>query len=214
MARMSSPVRAKGGIVWHTQGSGKSISMACFAAKLMQQPEMKNPTIVVVTDRNDLDGQLYQTFVNTRSLLRRRRSKQKTATNCARCSTAGSGRNHLQHDTEVRAGEGRRALSTALAPHQYRRRCRRGAPHTIRVSSCLDKKTGKYKYGFAKHLRDALPNATFIGFTGTPMESEDKDTRPSSAITSVSTTSRMQSRTTRPFRSITKADWRNWISTA
>src|SRR5206468_11800008 len=64
------PGSRKGGIVWHTQGSGKSISMACFVGKLMQQPEMQNPTIVVVTDRNDLDGQLYQTFVNARSLLR------------------------------------------------------------------------------------------------------------------------------------------------
>jgi type I site-specific restriction-modification system R (restriction) subunit len=57
-------------IVWHTQGSGKSISMVCFVAKLMQQPEMENPTVVVVTDRNDLDGQLYQTFLNAGSLLR------------------------------------------------------------------------------------------------------------------------------------------------
>ena len=59
----------KGGIVWHTQGSGKSISMVCFAAKLMQQPEMQNPTLVVVTDRNDLDGQLFQTFAGARALL-------------------------------------------------------------------------------------------------------------------------------------------------
>ena len=59
-----------GGIVWHTQGSGKSISMVCLAAKLMQQPEMRNPTLVVVTDRNDLDGQLFQTFVGARGLLR------------------------------------------------------------------------------------------------------------------------------------------------
>ncbi|MCB1954007.1 MAG: DEAD/DEAH box helicase family protein, partial [Rhodocyclaceae bacterium] len=64
------PGSRKGGIVWHTQGSGKSISMVCFTGKLMQQPEMQNPTIVVVTDRNDLDGQLYQTFVGARALLK------------------------------------------------------------------------------------------------------------------------------------------------
>jgi type I restriction enzyme R subunit len=64
------PGSRKGGIVWHTQGSGKSISMVCFTAKLMQRPEMQNPTVVVVTDRNDLDGQLFQTFVGARGLLR------------------------------------------------------------------------------------------------------------------------------------------------
>jgi type I site-specific restriction-modification system R (restriction) subunit len=80
------PGSRKGGIVWHTQGSGKSMSMVCFAAKLMQQKAMQNPTLVVVTDRNDLDGQLFQTFVGARSLLQaRRRSRPKTATNCGRC---------------------------------------------------------------------------------------------------------------------------------
>ena len=64
------PGSRKAGVVWHTQGSGKSISMVCYAGKLLQQPEMKNPTIVVVTDRNDLDGQLYETFCSAQELLR------------------------------------------------------------------------------------------------------------------------------------------------
>lgn len=64
------PGSRKAGVVWHTQGSGKSITMCCYAGKLLQQPEMNNPTIVVVTDRNDLDGQLYNTFCNAQELLR------------------------------------------------------------------------------------------------------------------------------------------------
>lgn len=64
------PGSRKGGIVWHTQGSGKSISMVCYTGKLMQQPEMQNPTVVIVTDRNDLDGQLFQTFAGARALLK------------------------------------------------------------------------------------------------------------------------------------------------
>jgi len=64
------PGLCKAGVVWHTQGSEKSISMCCYAGKLLQQPEMNNPTIVVVTDRNDLDGQLFNTFTNARELLR------------------------------------------------------------------------------------------------------------------------------------------------
>src|SRR5262249_22576166 len=70
MANGWSRARVKGGIVWHTQGSGKSISMVCFVARLMQQPERENPTVVGGHDRNDLDGQLYQAFVNPRSLVR------------------------------------------------------------------------------------------------------------------------------------------------
>ncbi len=99
------PGSRKGGIVWHTQGSGKSMSMVCFAAKLMQRPEMKNPTIIVVTDRNDLDGQLFQTFMGARALLKET-PQQAEDREQLRSLLAGAalGRHHLQHDAEVFAG--------------------------------------------------------------------------------------------------------------
>jgi type I restriction enzyme R subunit len=172
------PGSRKGGIVWHTQGSGKSISILCFVAKLMQQPEMENPTVVVVTDRNDLDGQLYQTFVNARSLLR---ETPKQAEDREELRALLDGRpsggivfSTIQKFVPERDEERYPQLSSrtnivVVADEAHRTQ--------YGFRAVLDKKTGKYKYGFAKHLRDALPNATFVGFTGTPVESDDKDTR-------------------------------------
>jgi type I restriction enzyme R subunit len=98
------PGSRKGGIVWHTQGSGKSISMVCFAAKLMQRPEMQNPTLVMVTDRNDLDGQLFQTFVGARRLLREmpQQAEDRGAIAGAARRTA-LGRYNLCHGAEIYA---------------------------------------------------------------------------------------------------------------
>jgi type I restriction enzyme R subunit len=167
-----------GGIVWHTQGSGKSISMVCFAAKLMQQKEMQNPTLVVVTDRNDLDGQLFQTFVGARSLLRET-PQQATNRDQLRALLAGRPSGGIifttvqkfvpEGDEEVFPLLSDRTNIVVIADEAHR------SQYGFRA--VLDKKTGKYKYGFAKHLRDALKNATFVGFTGTPVEGADKDTR-------------------------------------
>jgi type I restriction enzyme R subunit len=167
-----------GGIVWHTQGSGKSISMVCFAAKLMQQKEMQNPTLVVVTDRNDLDGQLFQTFVGARSLLRET-PQQATNRDELRALLAGRPSGGIIFTTVQKftpePGEEEFPLLSArtnivvIADEAHR------SQYGFRA--VLDKKTGQYKYGFAKHLRDALKNATFVGFTGTPVEGADKDTR-------------------------------------
>jgi type I restriction enzyme R subunit len=172
------PGSRKGGIVWHTQGSGKSISMVCFVAKLMQQPEMENPTVVVVTDRNDLDGQLYQTFVNSRSLLREtpRQAEDREELRALLDGRPSGGIifSTIQKFVPERAEERYPELSNrtnivVVADEAHRTQ--------YGFRAVLDKKTGKYKYGFAKHLRDALPNATFVGFTGTPVESDDRDTR-------------------------------------
>jgi type I restriction enzyme R subunit len=172
------PGSRKGGIVWHTQGSGKSISMVCFAAKLMQQKEMQNPTLVVVTDRNDLDGQLFQTFVGARSLLRET-PRQATNRDELRALLAGRPSGGIIFTTvqkftpepgeEVFPLLSERTNIVVIADEAHR------SQYGFRA--VLDKKTGRYKYGFAKHLRDALKNATFVGFTGTPVESADKDTR-------------------------------------
>jgi type I restriction enzyme R subunit len=172
------PGSRMGGIVWHTQGSGKSISMVCFAAKLMQQKEMHNPTLVVVTDRNDLDGQLFQTFVGARGLLREQ-PQQAGSRDELRTLLAGRPAGGIIFTTVQKftpdAGEtvfpllSDRSNIVVIADEAHR------SQYGFRA--VLDKKTGQYKYGFAKHLRDALKNATFVGFTGTPIEAGDHDTR-------------------------------------
>ena len=172
------PGSRKGGIVWHTQGSGKSISMLCFAAKLMREPAMGNPTLVIVTDRNDLDGQLFQTFVGARSLLKEL-PQQAHDRDELRALLAGRPAGGIIFSTVQKfapgPGEERfpqltdRSNVVVIADEAHR------SQYGLRA--VLDKKSGAYKYGFAKHLRDALPGATFVGFTGTPVESTDKDTR-------------------------------------
>lgn len=172
------PGSRRGGIIWHTQGAGKSISMACFAGKLMQQPEMQNPTIVVVTDRNDLDGQLYQTFVNAKALLKetpvQAEDRDQLRKLLADRPSGGIIFTTIQKFMP-RRGETRYPLLTnrknivVIADEAHR------SQYGFRA--VLEKETGAFKYGYAKHMRDALPFATFVGFTGTPIESDDKDTR-------------------------------------
>ena len=172
------PGSRKGGIVWHTQGSGKSISMVCFTGKLMQQAEMQNPTIVVVTDRSDLDGQLYQTFVGARSLLKEapQQAENREELRALLADRPSGGiifttvqKFSLEKDEDQFPCLTERTNIVVIADEAHR------SQYGFRA--VLDKKSGKYKYGFAKHLRDALPYATFVGFTGTPVETDDKDTR-------------------------------------
>ncbi|RUO29229.1 DEAD/DEAH box helicase [Aliidiomarina sedimenti] len=171
------PGSKKAGVVWHTQGSGKSISMCCYAGKLLQQKEMNNPTLVVVTDRNDLDGQLYATFANAvellkqtpvqasdrdelRQLLAERESGGIIFTTVQKFALLEDESSHpvlnSRHNIVVISDEAHRS--------QY------GLKATLSAN-------GQYKFGYAKHMRDALPSASFIGFTGTPISQEDKDTR-------------------------------------
>ncbi|MCT4648467.1 MAG: type I restriction endonuclease subunit R [Carboxylicivirga sp.] len=168
----------KAGVIWHTQGSGKSISMVCYAGKLIQQPQMKSPTIVVVTDRSDLDGQLFGTFTESEDLLKTRPVRAKS-------------REGLRDILESPVPGGivfttiqKFALYSGETKHPLL-----SNRHNIVVISDeahrsqygdkakLDKKTGIYKYGYSQHMRDALKNATFIGFTGTPISNFEKDTQ-------------------------------------
>lgn len=172
------PGSRKAGVVWHTQGSGKSITMACYAGKLLQQPEMKNPTLVVVTDRNDLDGQLFGTFCAAEDLLRQTPVQ------------AGS-REELREMLVSREAGGiifTTVQKFALLDDEAQHPLLSSRSNIVVISDeahrsqygmkgRLDSKTGKYIFGYAKHMRDALANATFIGFTGTPIALEDKDTR-------------------------------------
>ena len=172
------PGSRKAGVVWHTQGSGKSITMACYAGKLLQQPEMKNPTLVVVTDRNDLDGQLFATFCAASDLLKTTPLQ------------AGS-RDELREMLASRQAGGiifTTVQKFALLDEEDEHPLLSDRSNIVVISDeahrsqygtkgRFDEKAGKYVFGYAKHLRDALKNATFIGFTGTPIALEDKDTR-------------------------------------
>jgi type I restriction enzyme, R subunit len=172
------PGSRKAGVVWHTQGSGKSITMACYAGKLLQQPEMKNPTLVVVTDRNDLDGQLYETFCAAGDLLRTTpvQAKDRDDLREMLASRKAGGiifttvqKFALLEDEAAHPLLSGRSNIVVMSDEAHRSQ--------YGMKGRLDTKTGKYVFGYAKHLRDALKNATFIGFTGTPIALEDKDTR-------------------------------------
>lgn len=172
------PGSGKAGVIWHTQGSGKSISMVCYAGKLLSKPEMKNPTIVVVTDRNDLDGQLYNTFVLSSEALKQ-------------TPVQASSRDQLRETLTARQAGGiifTTVQKFALLGEELKHPILSKRHNIVVISdeahrsqygdkARLNTKTGQYVFGYSKHMRDSLPNASFIGFTGTPISIEDKDTR-------------------------------------
>ncbi|WED21565.1 type I restriction endonuclease subunit R [Vibrio sp. JC009] len=176
----------KAGVVWHTQGSGKSISMVCYASKLLQQPLMNNPTIVVVTDRNDLDGQLFNTFGmaqetlkqipqqaddrdELRELLLGRQSGGIIFTTIQKFAL-------LAEETEHPVLS-ERANIVVVSDEAHRSQYGNKAKLTKIKDENGSVMGHKYVYGYSKYMRDALPNASFIGFTGTPIAMDDKDTR-------------------------------------
>lgn len=172
--------KGKGGVVWHTQGSGKSITMTCFAARVMQESAMENPTIVVITDRNDLDGQLFGVFSLAHDLLRdqpvQATTRQDIRTKLRNRASGGIVFATIQKFMPGDDEDGYPVLSdrhniVVIADEAHR------TQYGFKAS--LKEKNGqeKYEVGYAQHLRDALPNATFVAFTGTPVSSEDKDTR-------------------------------------
>ncbi len=171
------PGSKKAGVVWHTQGSGKSISMCCYAGKLLQQPEMNNPTLVVVTDRNDLDGQLFGTFSAAKELLKQDPT-QADDRDALRIMLAERESGGIIFTTVQKfallVGENAHPVlndrHNIVVISDEAHRSQYGLKATLKAD-------GSYKFGYAKHMRDALPNAAFIGFTGTPIANEDKDTR-------------------------------------
>lgn len=204
--------RGKGGVVWHTQGSGKSITMTCFAARVMQEPVMENPTIVVITDRNDLDGQLFGVFSLAQDLLReqpaqaatRQELRQLLANRPSGGIVFATIQKFMPGEDEdlfpvlserrnivVMADEAHRTqygfeakLKTIKAKPQgnnavaYTLTDGDTASATVATAQLVQPEyTTKYQVGYAQHLRDALPNATFVAFTGTPVSSTDRDTR-------------------------------------
>ena len=168
----------KGGVVWHTQGAGKSIEMACLAGRLITEPRLENPTLIVVTDRLNLDGQLFGVFAGAGDLLG---ESPKQATSRAEL------REHLKDKPSggiifttiqkfgLEKGEEQfpilsdRHNIVVIADEAHRTQ--------YGFKAKLDSKTGKIKYGLARSLRNALPNATFLAFTGTPISQNDRDTQ-------------------------------------
>ncbi|KAB8332492.1 type I restriction endonuclease subunit R [Scytonema tolypothrichoides VB-61278] len=167
------------GVVWHTQGSGKSLTMAFYAGKIIQHPAMANPTLVIVCDRNDLDEQLFGTFAFCSDLLRQN-------------PTQAEDTEHLQELLKVASGGVIFTTLQKFQPQRGEKYEELSSRHNIIVIAdeahrsqyglksrvvTNHKNTEAYiSYGFAQHLRDALPNASFIGFTGTPIEEADKNT--------------------------------------
>jgi type I restriction enzyme R subunit len=171
----------RAGVVWHTQGSGKSLSMVFYTGKIVQR--LNNPTVVVITDRNDLDDQLYETFVASKQLLRQTPVQADSRDHLKRLLQVQSGGVVFTTIQKFQPEEGNRYdLLTdrnnvvVIADEAHRTQYGFGAK-TKEVRNEADEVVGsEIKYGFAKYLRDALPNATYIGFTGTPIELSDKNT--------------------------------------
>ena len=159
------------GVIWHTQGSGKSLLMAFYAGQLVKHPAMANPTLVVLTDRNDLDDQLFATFSMCRDLIRQTPVQAESREHLQALLNRASG--GVIFTTLQKFGEIAEPLTTrrnvvVIADEAHRSQ--------YGFKAKVDAKTGEISYGFAKYMRDALPNASFIGFTGTPIEADDVNT--------------------------------------
>lgn len=162
----------RAGVVWHTQGSGKSFSMTFLAGNLVKNEKLNNPTIIVITDRNDLDGQLYNTFCSAHDFLRQEPIKCENRANVKEIldgrKTGGVVFSTIQKFVEETGLLSERNNIVVMVDEAHRTQ--------YNIDGKLDLSTGEIKYGYAKYLREALPNATYIAFTGTPIESTDKST--------------------------------------
>lgn len=156
----------RAGVVWHTQGSGKSLSMVFYTGKLVLAEELNNPTIVVLTDRNDLDQQLFETFGNCEQLIRQKPKQAESREDLREKLSVASGGvvfTTIQKFLPETTG--------AKYPELSNRR------NIVVIADEAHRSQYDFIDGFAKNMRDALPNASFIGFTGTPIEKEDKNTQ-------------------------------------
>jgi len=175
----------RGGVIWHTQGSGKSLSMVFYSGKLIVAPKMENPTLVVLTDRNDLDEQLHETFTNCQQVLRQKPQQATDRKNLQELLTVASGgivfttiqkfMPETDDDVELLV-EGMvceppiKYIGAKMKAFSERR-------NIVVIADEAHRSQYDFIDGFAKKMRDALPNATFIGFTGTPIEMSDRSTK-------------------------------------
>ncbi len=162
------------GVVWHTQGSGKSLSMVFYTGQLIQR--LNNPTIVVITDRNDLDDQLYLTFSKSHLILRQQPIKIDNRKELREKLNRESGGVIFSTLQKFTPGEDEDTIPELCSRKNVIVIADEAHRSHYGLDAKVDKDTGRVNYGYAKHLRDALPNASFIGFTGTPVEDKDKST--------------------------------------
>ena len=154
------------GVVWHTQGSGKSLTMAFYAGVIVREPAMQNPTIVLLTDRNDLDDQLFTTFSRCQDLLRQPPVQAESRADLRQKLSVASGGvvfTTIQKFFPEERGDAYPTLSERR--------------NIVVIADEAHRSQYDFVDGFARHMRDALPNASFVGFTGTPIELEDANTR-------------------------------------
>ena len=154
------------GVVWHTQGSGKSLTMAFYAGRIIREPAMYNPTVVVLTDRNDLDDQLFGTFSRCQDILRQPPEQAES-------------RADLMKKLNVESGG---VIFTTIQKFFPERKggqypCLSERSNIVVIADEAHRSQYDFIDGFARHMRDALPNASFIGFTGTPIEKQDANTQ-------------------------------------
>ncbi|HLP41362.1 MAG TPA: type I restriction endonuclease subunit R, partial [Fibrobacteria bacterium] len=174
--QQQAPGDRRAGVIWHTQGSGKSLLMAFYAGQLVKHPAMANPTLVILTDRNDLDDQLFATFSMCKDLIRQTPVQANSREELREHLNAASGgvvfttiqkfAPETGAPTYPRLTDRRNVIVIADEAHR--------SQYGFRAK--VETKTGALSYGFAKYLRDALPFASFIGFTGTPIEADDVNT--------------------------------------
>ena len=167
----------KVGVVWHTQGSGKSLSMVFYAGQIITHPEMKNPTLVILTDRNDLDDQLFGTFGNCKDLLRQKPVQASSRENLKELLNVSGGGVIFTTIQKFSPAEGNvfdtlseRSNIVVVADEAHR------SQYGFSGRVVEIEESSEIRYGNAKYIRDAIPNASYIGFTGTPIEKEDRST--------------------------------------
>ncbi len=167
----------KGGVMWFTQGSGKSFLAVFYVAMLRESPELENPTVVVVTDRKDLDGQLFETFATTRIPLRTVPQQAKDRPDLKRLlAEQVAGGIFFTTIQKFAPEKGESTVDVLSDRRNIIVICDEAHRTQYGFKSDLDKKGERYRYGLAKYMRDALPNALYLGLTGTPISENDRDT--------------------------------------
>lgn len=168
----------KGGVVWHTQGAGKSLEMTCLAGQIVSDIRLGNPTIVMVTDRQDLDGQLFGVFNDAGDLLGESPKQANSIKELKDLlSDRPSGGIIFTTIQKFRPEKDEEKFSILTDRHNVIVMCDEAHRTQYGFKGVIDQKTGQIKYGLARALRDGLPNATFLAFTGTPISQDDRDTQ-------------------------------------
>ena len=165
------------GVVWHTQGSGKSLTMAFYTGAIIREPAMENPTVVVLTDRNDLDDQLFGTFSRCQDLLRQPPTQAESRADLRSKLSVNAGGVVFTTIQKFFPDEKGPSTGSGQAPSAGSGQALSDRRNIVVIADEAHRSQYDFIDGFARHMRDALPNASFVGFTGTPIELQDANTR-------------------------------------